>query len=97
MNAPNDLHPAIRRRDVPASMLDALRERFGERFSTSSAVLEQHGRGESVYDAAPPDTMRFMRDSSMLTTRRRPTRCCSANRPTRWPSSSGRPRRTACR
>jgi D-lactate dehydrogenase (cytochrome) len=59
MNAPNDLHPAIRRRDVPASMLDALRERFGERFSTSSAVLEQHGRGESVYDAAPPDAVLF--------------------------------------
>jgi D-lactate dehydrogenase (cytochrome) len=59
MNAPNDLHPAIRRRDVPASMLDALRARFGERLSTSAAVREQHGRGESVYDAAPPEAVVF--------------------------------------
>ena len=59
MNAPNELQPAIRRRAIPASMLDALRSHFGERLSTSAAVREQHGRGESVYDAAPPEAVVF--------------------------------------
>jgi D-lactate dehydrogenase (cytochrome) len=40
-------------------MLAALRERFGDRCSTAAAVREQHGRGESVYDAAPPEVVLF--------------------------------------
>jgi len=59
MNAPNDLHPPIERRPVPPAMLDALKARFGDRCSTAAAVREQHGRGESVYDAAPPDAVLF--------------------------------------
>ncbi len=59
MNAPNDLHPRIERRPVPQAMLEALKARFGERCSTSAAVREQHGRGESVYDPAPPDAVLF--------------------------------------
>jgi D-lactate dehydrogenase (cytochrome) len=59
MNAPNDLHPRIERRPVPPAMLDALKARFGDRCSTAAAVREQHGRGESVYDAAPPDAVLF--------------------------------------
>ena len=60
MNAPNDLHhPRIERRPVPFSMLAALQQRFGARCSTAAAVREQHGRGESVYDAAPPDVVVF--------------------------------------
>jgi D-lactate dehydrogenase (cytochrome) len=59
MNAPNDLHPRVERRPVPAAMLDALKARFGERCSTASTVRDQHGRGESVYDAAPPDAVLF--------------------------------------
>jgi D-lactate dehydrogenase (cytochrome) len=54
MNARQDL-----RRPVPAAMLDALRQRFGERCSTAAAVRDQHGRGESVYDAQPPDAVVF--------------------------------------
>jgi D-lactate dehydrogenase (cytochrome) len=54
MNARQDL-----RRPVPAAMLDLLRERFGERCSTAAAVRDQHGRGESVYDAQPPDAVVF--------------------------------------
>jgi D-lactate dehydrogenase (cytochrome) len=54
MNARQDL-----RRPLPAAMLDALRDRFGARCSTAAAVREQHGRGESVYDAAPPDAVVF--------------------------------------
>jgi len=59
MNAPNDLHPRVERRPVPPTMLEALRARFGERCSTSAAVRDQHGRGESVYDAAPPEAVVF--------------------------------------
>jgi D-lactate dehydrogenase (cytochrome) len=59
MNAPNDLLPRIERRPVPAAMLAALKARFGERCSTAAAVRDQHGRGESVYDAAPPDAVLF--------------------------------------
>jgi D-lactate dehydrogenase (cytochrome) len=40
-------------------MLAALRERFGDRCSTAAAVREQHGRGESVYDAEPPEVVLF--------------------------------------
>jgi len=59
MNAPNDLLPRVERRPVPAVMLDALKARFGERCSTAESVREQHGRGESVYDAAPPEVVVF--------------------------------------
>jgi D-lactate dehydrogenase (cytochrome) len=59
MNAPHDLHPHVERRAVPPAMLDALRAHFGERCSTSAAVRDQHGRGESVYDAAPPEAVVF--------------------------------------
>jgi D-lactate dehydrogenase (cytochrome) len=64
MNAPNDLHPRVERRAVPPVMLDALKARFGERCSTAAAVREQHGRGESVYDAAPPDAVLFCESSN---------------------------------
>jgi D-lactate dehydrogenase (cytochrome) len=59
MNAPNDLTPHVERRPVPAPMLEALRSRFAERCSTAEAVREQHGRGESAYDAAPPEVVVF--------------------------------------
>ena len=47
------------RRPASAALLQMLRQRFGERCSTAAAVLEQHGRGESVYDASPPDAVLF--------------------------------------
>ena len=59
MNAPHDLQPCIERRPLPSAMLVALQQRFGERCSTAAAVREQHGRGESVYDAAPPEAVVF--------------------------------------
>ena len=61
MNAPSAAaapQTAPRRPASPA-LLQALRQRFGERCSTAAAVREQHGRGESVYDAAPPDAVLF--------------------------------------
>ena len=59
MNAPNDLRPRIERRPVPAAMLATLKARFGERCSTAASVRDQHGRGESAYDAAPPEVVVF--------------------------------------
>ena len=59
MNAPHDLSTRGALRPLPAAMLEALRSRFGERCSTAAAVREQHGRGESVYDAAPPEVVVF--------------------------------------
>ncbi len=61
MNAPLPDHvlPRVELRPMPAAMLDALRLRFGDRCSTAAAVREQHGRGESVYDAAPPEAVVF--------------------------------------
>ena len=61
MNAPLPDHvlPRVELRPMPVAMLDALRLRFGERCSTAAAVRDQHGRGESVYDAAPPEAVVF--------------------------------------
>jgi D-lactate dehydrogenase (cytochrome) len=46
-------------RAFPAAVADALRERFGERFSTAQAVREHHGTDVSPFDAAPPDCVVF--------------------------------------
>jgi D-lactate dehydrogenase (cytochrome) len=61
MNAPLPDHvlPHGALRPMPAEMLAALQARFGPRCSTAAAVREQHGRGESVYDAAPPEAVVF--------------------------------------
>src|SRR5438445_2718422 len=61
MNAPlpNHLLPHVEPRPVPAAMLEALRQRFGERCSTALAVREQHGRDESPFDVPPPDVVVF--------------------------------------
>ena len=67
MNAPNDLMPRVERRPVPPAMLDTLKARFGERCSTATAVRDQHGRGESVYDAAPPDAVVFCEHNDEVT------------------------------
>ena len=59
MNAPHDLFPRVAKRALPATMLDALPARFGERCSTTAAVREQHGRDESTYPVTPPDAVVF--------------------------------------
>ncbi len=61
MNAPlpNELLPQYERRPLPDRMLLALRERFGERCSTTAAVREQHGRDESPFPVTPPDAVVF--------------------------------------
>ncbi|MGH6623423.1 MAG: 2-hydroxy-acid oxidase, partial [Burkholderiaceae bacterium] len=57
MNAPASL--AAVRRPLPTALLDALRARLGDRFSTAAAVCEHHGRDESAFPAMPPDAVVF--------------------------------------
>ena len=59
MNAPlpNEILPSIR--PVPAAMLQALRDHFGDRCSTATSVCEQHGRDESAYPITPPEVVVF--------------------------------------
>ena len=61
MNAalPAHLLPRLEPRPVPAAMLAALQQRFGDRCSTAMAVREQHGRDESPFDAPPPEVVVF--------------------------------------
>ena len=59
MNAPHDLQLRVDPRPVPAAMLGALRERFGDRCSTAAAVCEQHGRDESPFPVTPPEVVVF--------------------------------------
>lgn len=59
MNAPTDLPWRSDARPLPATMLEALRVRFGERLSTATAVREQHGRDESPFPVTPPDAVVF--------------------------------------
>jgi D-lactate dehydrogenase (cytochrome) len=48
---------------LPQPLLDALANRFGERFSTSAAVREHHGKDESSHAPQPPDAVVFARST----------------------------------
>ena len=47
------------KRPLPAALLAALGEIFGERLALGQAVREHHGRDESSYDPMPPDAVVF--------------------------------------
>ena len=53
MNAPHDLQTL--RRPLPTEMSEALRARFGDRFSVANAVRDHHGNDESPYPSMLPD------------------------------------------
>jgi D-lactate dehydrogenase (cytochrome) len=57
MNAPMDLGSL--RKPLPDMMIQALRQRFGDRCSTAQAVREHHGRDESPYPEMLPDVVVF--------------------------------------
>ena len=59
MNTAVDFALNVLPRPMPAAMSDALRARFGDRFATSLAVREQHGRDESPFDVPPPEAVVF--------------------------------------
>ncbi|HZB89987.1 MAG TPA: FAD-linked oxidase C-terminal domain-containing protein [Stellaceae bacterium] len=54
--------PARRATDANP-VIDLLKQRFGERLSTATAVREQHGRDESYHTPAPPDAVVFARST----------------------------------
>lgn len=47
------------KRPVPQALLDELQALFGDRFSTTQAMREHHGRDESSYDPMLPDAVVF--------------------------------------
>ncbi len=53
---------------LPQPLLDALAARFGERFSTSAAVREHHGKDESSHAPLPPDAVVFARSTEEVAT-----------------------------
>src|SRR5215472_273643 len=55
---------ALRRNDLNHAVIERLRERFGERVSTSAAVREQHGKDESYHAPAPPDAVVFVQSTT---------------------------------
>ncbi|WP_151636739.1 FAD-binding oxidoreductase [Noviherbaspirillum aerium] len=57
MNHPAQL--AALKKPVPAELLAALESIFEDRFSTSQAMREHHGRDESSYDPMLPDAVVF--------------------------------------
>ncbi|MDB5752704.1 MAG: dld [Ramlibacter sp.] len=62
MNAPTALShlvPQVRQRDVPTTLVEGLKARFGDRCSTAMAVREQHGRDESSFEVPPPAAVVF--------------------------------------
>ena len=48
-----------KRKPLPASLVGALEERFGNRFQRGEAVLGQHGASESHFAAVLPDAVVF--------------------------------------
>ena len=55
-----EVHAAITgRRPAPPVLLQALGDRFGERFSTCQSVRDGHGRDDSPFDTTPPDCVVF--------------------------------------
>ncbi len=50
-------HPALFKRPLPQPFVDALAERFGERFSIAESVRAHHGRDESAFDPMLPDAV----------------------------------------
>ena len=51
------------RRPPSGALVERLRQRFGERLSTSQAILLQHGSDESSYLPQPPDAVVFVQST----------------------------------
>ncbi|HLT25483.1 MAG TPA: FAD-linked oxidase C-terminal domain-containing protein [Zeimonas sp.] len=52
------------KRPFPPALADALRARFGDRFSTAAAVREHHGRDESPFPPTPPDAVVYAHETA---------------------------------
>ncbi|MEZ5739926.1 MAG: FAD-binding protein [Burkholderiaceae bacterium] len=61
MNHPIPALSAIKR-PLPPAFIDAMGERFGDRFSVAESVREHHGKDESPFLPVPPDAVVFVQD-----------------------------------
>ena len=52
------------RKPCPPELISALREKFGDRFTTAQAICEHHGKDESAFPIAPPDAVVFPQSSA---------------------------------
>ena len=62
MNAPthaSHVLPEVVQRSTPQALIEALKEKFGERCSTALAVREHHGKDESSFSIPPPSAVVF--------------------------------------
>src|SRR5712664_2133629 len=55
--------PVLQRSPLNPALLAALRQRLGDRLSTSAAVCEQHGKDESYHTPHAPDAVAFARST----------------------------------
>src|SRR5436309_7543813 len=55
--------PITARKPLAPALLAALRQRLGDRLSTSAAVCEQHGKDESYHTPHAPDAVAFARST----------------------------------
>ncbi len=62
MNAPTNRLPLSQR------LADALRARFGSRFSTTQAIRDHHGKDESSHPPMPPDAVVFAETTEEIAT-----------------------------
>jgi D-lactate dehydrogenase (cytochrome) len=58
MNAPFEPSGLVPK-PLPGALVDSLRARFADRFSTAQAVRDHHGRDESPFPLTPPDGVVF--------------------------------------
>jgi FAD binding domain len=71
MNAPthaSHVLPDVVQRNTPPALIDALKERFGERCSTALAVREHHGKDESSFTVPPPSAVVFAESTADVAT-----------------------------
>ena len=65
MNHPAEPHAIqLTRRPFPSALLDALKQQFAERVTTSHAAREHHGRDESPFDPQLPDAVVYARTAA---------------------------------
>ena len=69
-------HPYALKKPLPSAFIDALSERFGERFSMTEAVRSHHGRDESAFDPMLPDAVVFAHSTEEVAT---VVKLCSAH------------------
>src|SRR5947207_1310353 len=51
--------PITSRKPIDPTLLASLRQRLGDRLSTSAAICEQHGKDESYHQPHSPDAVAF--------------------------------------